>query len=1020
MKKKNVLMWLFFLLFGIATMNAQQYTLTGSVFDEVGDPIIGATIMVEGTSRGTATDLDGNFTINVSEGETLKISYVGYIGQTINIKGQNNLQISLQPDSSMLDDVVVVGYGTIQRKNFTGSVSTVKVADSPLSVIPSTSAVDALRGTVTGINMSQQTTAGGTPSIVVRGQKSVNGGSDPLIVVDGVIFQGSLADLDPGMIESMSVLKDATSLAAYGSQAANGVLMITTKKGIQGKPIVSFKGSWAWSNPASKPDLLSPQDYVRKNNLLILGDENVDPTWMSTFEYDNYKAGRTIDWYDYSTRTGFMQTYNLAVSGATERVNYYVSGAYTTQEGVVKGDDYKRFVMNARVTSDITDWLQLGAQVNYSNNDYSGVAADLYQTTRLTPYGQATRVNGAVNKYPANEGGYRLNPLWSVLSNTIDDKDINYTTNLKGHLILKCPWVKGLQFRMNGSWMLEQIERNRFTHEGYYVREMAGVHIEDAESYFTDAATSGYLASANGYENHTKNIAWVWDNILSYTAQFGANFLDLTAVYTRDSYEFNYSGMTGSDYTALGNTNLGYYGLNYAATQKIYNPGYTRHTDVGYLFRANYNYDSRYHLNVSVRRDGSSVFGSEKKWGTFPAVGVAWTVSNEKFMESINPIINNLKIKASWGKNGNQSLAPYQTLSTITLGQGGGYAYPFGNTSSVSWGQRITAMGNNNLGWETTTSWNFGFELNMFNDRLNVNFDSYTSKTTDQIFWRTIPVMINGLTGMWDTMGRVDNWGIEATVNGTIIQSNDWTWTSTLNFYMNRNKLKDLYGDGKDDITNGLFLGKSLGAIYGYKNIGIVQENDTEYIQANGAQPGDVMFADLNGDGKITADDRTILGYHKENFRMGFGNTVTWKGFTLYAMFTGAFGGHDYGKAVNLYAYRTLSDVSRDNNLNHGWWTAENRSNIYPRINYTDGRYTPTQDYTFVRLSDLSLSYSFTQKWVRDAHLSNLNIFFAAKNLFTISKWKGGDPEVQQTIGTGYSYGYPLARTFSFGVNLSF
>ncbi len=1021
MKKERYLMWLFFLVLGAVTMKAQQYQLKGVVHDEVGEAVIGATVIVEGTTNGTSTDVDGQFTLNVKNGDNLIVSYVGYITQTIKINGQKEITVNLKPDDQLLDEVVVVGYGAVQRKNFTGSVSTVKVSDSPLSIMPTSNAMDALRGTVTGITVGQQTGAGQSPSMLVRGQKSVNGGSSPLLVVDGVIFQGALRDIDPSVIESMSVLKDATSLAAYGSQAANGVIMITTKKGTEGKPLVSLSTSWAWSEAAAKPDLLSPADYIRKNNILSGLDENADPTWMSKFEYENYKKGQTTDWFDYSTRTGLMQNYALSISGATSKVNYFLSGSYTNQKGVIKGDDYERFVMNSRITGDVTDWLQIGGQMMYSHNNYSGASVyDLYQTTRLSPYGQPTRVNGEVNKYPVNEGGYRLNPLWSVLSNTIDDHDIYNTTTLKGHILLKCPWLRGLTFRMNGSFSLENIERDYFTHEGYYVREMSGVAIEDAESYYTDAAVSGYLASANGYTSRTKNKSYVWDNILNYNGQFGEHFVDVTAVYTRDSYEYFYKGYSGSDFSALGNTNLGYNGLNLAATQKISNPGYTKHTDVGYLGRLNYNYDQRYHLSVSVRRDGSSVFGAKKKWGTFPAVGLAWTVSNEKFWEPVSEYVNNLKIKASWGKNGNQSLSPYQTLSKITLGQQGGLPYAFGNTDNVSWGQRITAMGNQLLGWETTQSWNFGFEAGAFNNRVVLELDAYKSKTTDQIFWRSIPVMINGLTGMYATMGRVDNWGIEVNLNTINIESKDLTWTSNLNFYLNRNKLKELYGDGKDDISNGLFLNKSLGAIYGYKNIGIVQETDTEYIEANGAQPSDVMFADTDGDGKITSEDRTILGYSKENFRMGFGNTVTWKGFTLYAMFTGVFGGRGYGMASNLYAYRTLSDVNMDNNLNHGWWTPENKSDKYPRINYTDGRYNPLQNYSFVRLADLSLAYTFSQPWVKKMHINNIKVFLSAKNLFTISSWDGGDPEIRQTIGSGYSYGYPLARTYSVGLNLTF
>ena len=1000
----------------VSLVNAQnQITVKGVVNDAFG-PVIGANIVDKANpSVGTITDIDGNFTLTVPDNATIVVRYVGYKTQEILLNGRTSLTVTLEEDSETLEEVVVVGYGTTKRKNFTGSVSTVKAAETPLALMPSSNAMDLLRGTTTGITVSQQQGAGQAPLLQVRGQKSVNGGSDPLIVVDGVIFMGSFRDIDPATIESMSVLKDATSLAAYGSQAANGVIMITTKKGKLGKPVINFNASWAFSGATSKPDVLSPEDYVRKVNLLNGLAEDADPTWMREYEYENYKNGNTIDWFDYCTRTGVMQNYSASVSGANEKINYFLSATYTDQEGIVKGDDYNRIALTSRIQSDITDWLQVGGQINYAYNDYSGASVyDLYQAVRLSPYGRAERADGGgPEKFPVNEGIYRTNPMWNVLSGTIDDHDTYATTTLKGHLLLKCPWIEGLTFRMNGSYSVENIERDYFTHEGYYVQEGVG------DDRYSDATVAGFLASANGYSARTQNTSWVWDNILNYTRQFGKHFIDLTYVYTRDSYEYDYRSFSGSDFAALGNTQLSYNGLNLGATQQIDNLSYTLHTDVGYLGRASYNYDDTYHINVSVRRDGSSVFGANHKWGTFPAVGLAWTVSNEDFMEKVKAI-NYLKLKASWGINGNQSLSPYQTLSRIVLGQSGGYSYPFGNTSEVSWGQRISAMGNEDLGWEETESFNYGFELGMFDNRIHLDFDGYVSRTTNQIFSRNIPVMINGLTSMYATMGQVNNWGIEINLNTTNIQTKDFKWTSSLMYYINRNKLKELYGDGQDDISNSLFLGKSLGAIYGYKNIGIVQEEDTEYMQANGAVAGDVKFEDLDGNGVIDADDRQILGYRKENFRMSFGNTFTWKDFELYFLLTGVFGGNGYGQEVNLYAFRTASDVQGDNNLNHGWWTPENRSNKYPRINYTDGRYTPLQGYGFVRLQDLSLSYTFRQPWVKKMNISNLKVYLACKNLFTITGWEGGDPEVKQTVGTGYSYGYPLSRTVSLGVNLTF
>lgn len=866
----------------VHAVQQQKQTVTGIIKDATGEAIIGASVLEKGTSNGTITDLDGKFTLSVTPNATLVISYIGYQTQELPVVAGKVMDIQMKEDAEMLDEVVVVGYGTTKRKNFTGSVSTVKASETPLALMPTSNAMDILRGTATGITVSQQQGAGQAPSLQVRGQKSVNGGSTPLIVMDGVIYMGSFRDIDPTTIESMSILKDATSLAAYGSQAANGVIMITTKKGKLGKPVINVNTSWAFSTAAAKPDLLSPEDYVKKVNLLSGLAEDADPTWMREYEYENYKNGNTIDWFDYSTRTGIMQNYSASVSGATEKMNYYLSGTYTDQEGVVKGDDYDRTVLTARIQTDITNWLQVGGQVNYAYNDYSGPSVyDLYQAIRLSPYGRAERADGGgVEKFPVNEGIYRINPLWNVESGTIDDHDTYSTVSMKGHALVKCPWIEGLTYRLNGSYSIENIERDYFTHEGYYVKEGTG------DDRYSESAVSDYLASANGYSARTKNTSWVLDNIINWQRQFGKHYVDLTYVYTRDSYEYSYRRFDGSDFAALGNTNLSYDGLNLATTQKINGLSYTRHTNVGYLGRANYNYNDTYHLSVSVRRDGSSVFGANNKWGTFPAVGVAWTASNEEFMKNIKAI-SYLKLKASWGKNGNQSLSPYETLSKITLGQSGGYSYSFGNTSLVSWGQRITSMGNTDLGWEETESFNYGFDLGVLDNRIRLEFDGYFSKTTNQIFNRNIPVMINGLTSMKATMGRVDNWGIEVNLNTTNIQTKDFNWGSTLTFYMNRNKLKELYGDGQDDITNSLFLGKSLGAIYGYKNIGIVQEDDTEYIAANGAEPGDVKFANLDGseDGKITADDRTILGYKKENFRHELWQYIPLQGLrTLYVV----------------------------------------------------------------------------------------------------------------------------------------
>ena len=987
--------------------------ITGVVIDEKSEPIVGATVLEKGTTNGVATDVDGRFTLEVRGNAVLSISFIGYVTEEVLVTNTEPLQVQLKEDTEELDEVVVVGYGSVKRKNFTGAVSTVRMNNSPLALLPNSNPMSTLRGTVAGLTVGQEQGAGQAPSLQVRGQRSINGGNDPLIVMDGVIFMGSLRDIDPTIIESMNVLKDATSLAAYGSQAANGVIMITTKQGMRGKPTLNFNFSWTLSEMANRPDLLSPEKYLRKVNAIQGFEEDADPSiWMTSFELENYKKGHITDWFDYVTRLGVMQNYSVSFSGATRRLNYFLAGSHVTQKGILEGDDYRRENLSMRLQSDVTSWLQLGTQMNYAFNDYSGPSTyNLAQAVTLSPYARAERPNGEIEKYPRETS--TVNPLWSIRSGEVDDHDTYGTVLLKGHALVSCPWLEGLTYRLNLAWSQEHVERDYFEHEGHFVAE------GNSEDRYSASALSAFLSKANGYSARTKNTYWVMDNIVNFNRQFGKHYIDVTYVYTRDSKKYDYRRMTGSDFSDQGNTVLGVGGLTYAKTQKITNIDRTTHNNVGYLGRVSYNFNETYHFNASVRRDGSSVFGANSKWGVFPAVGVAWTVSNERFMQGA-AFLDNLKLKFSWGKNGNQSLDPYATLSRIGLGQQGGVSYTFGNSETVSWGQRYTSLGNPDLGWETTEAFNYGFELAMFANRVNLEVDAYKSKTTGQIFDRLIPVMNNGLTSMKATMGQIDNWGIEANLTTYNIRKGTWTWMSNLVFSMNRNKLVDLYGDGKDDISNSLFIGKSLGAIYGYKNIGIVQEDDTEYIQANNAQPGDVMFANLDGsaDGKITADDRAILGYNKENFRMSFANTLTYKNLELYFLFTGVFGGNGYGQAVNTYAYRSATGVIYDNMLDHDWWTPENRSNVYPSVGYQDSRYTPLQSFGFVRLQDLTLSYTFKQEWLARLQMRSLKVFFAAKNLFTVTNWVGGDPEIKQTFSG--SYGYPLAVMYSFGLNLTF
>ena len=1006
MSKLNQLRWRLMLVCTLLLCSSAalwaQVTVNGTVVDPTGEPIIGANVLEVGSTNGTITDLDGNFTLSVSKmGVDLSVSYIGYITGTV--KAAQNLQVTLREDTETLDEVVVVGYGTTKRKNFTGSVSTVNVADGGVALTAPTSATDMLRSISPGITMTQSGVAGSSPTIQIRGQKSINGGSDPLIVVNGVIFKGKINDIDPNIVESMSVLKDATSLAAYGSQAANGVIMITTKKGSQGKPMINFRGSISAVTSNYKPKLHDGEGYIELINARQ-GLPEGTTSWMTYLERANYEAGEETDWVDYVSHTGLRQNYSLNVSGATENIDYSFGASFSDNGNFIKGNSFKRKTVNGRIGTTVNKYVKVGMDFNYATNSQDGITP--YYSRYFSPYGEAYLEDGkTLRRFITEHTADDVNPLWQSQGG-VDAQLRNTNVTVGGEIEIKIPGIEGLSYKLTGNYNTRQTLQRRFWHENYFVS------MTDPD-YSTETLDS-HLNQAYGTITNTKTTSYVFDNILTYTRQFGDHFISATAVYTRDSDKVDGSTVRGEDFSGLGNTTLGYYGLNNAGVQQITDITYTLHNNIGYLGRVNYSYKDTYHFNASVRRDGSSVFGSEKKWGTFPAIGLAWTISNEPFFVKAVPWATNTKIKASWGKNGNQSLDPYGTLSRMAMGKSGGYTAYFGD--GYIYGQALSTLGNPALGWETTTSWNFGIETDLLKGgRLHFELDAYTANTTDQIFDRTIPVMGSGISTQQSTMGKIHNWGIEASLRSLNMKTKNFTWTTTLQFTMSRSILKELYGDGKDDITNELFLNKSLGAIYGYEFDRVVQVEDTEYMAANGAAPGDPMYVDRDGDGKITPEDRTILGYEKPSFMLNMGNTLTYKDFTLYFLFSGTFSGGKYGYAENNYAFTSKDNMAWINNEAHPWWTEENRDmkHLGPSADIT--KFTGVQKYGFVRLQDVNLSYTFKGNWMKKVGINGLQMYVSAQNLFFIAPdWEFSDPEVRSSRTS------QLPRTYTFGLNVRF
>lgn len=996
----------------------REKIISGTVTDENGDPIIGANIVEKGTTNGLISDQNGKFSLSVAPGAVIQVTYIGFMTKEFTVGAQLHYAIRLEEDNQTLDEVIVIGYGTARRREFTGSVSSVKLENSPAALMPNLNVLESLKGNVSGLNVGATAGVGSDPEMLIRGQNSINESSNkPLIVLDGVIYMGEIGDINPSDVASIDVLKDAVSAAAYGTRAGNGIIAITTMKGQTDKPVITLNanaGVHAWQK---RPKVMGTEEWIRKVNTAG-GYSEGETSWMKPGELANYQNGVEQDWFDEISRTGTFQDYQLSVSGRGKGVNYYLSTAYEESHHVIKGDDYNRISVFGKINTDITDWLNIGVDARYSRRDYSGVEASVNSAFALTPVGVIYRdEEGNLEKYPREIGS--TNALWDAKSGTRDNKDIRQNFRLNAYATVQVPWVKGLSYRLNFQPNLDLTETGNFYHEGYYITEGAGLE------RYSPAALENLLAKANGDLQNTKTYSYVVDNIITYKNRFGLHDVEATLVATRDEMKYTRNQITGSDFASAGSTTLGSSGLHYATVQKFNLNGAYRKANIGYLARANYGFNSRYYLTASVRRDGASVFGSNTKWGTFASVGAAWRISEERFLKNFKPL-DNLKLKFSWGQNGNQAIDPYATLSKVQNGPAGGIRYEFSDTGDkIYYGLVQSNMGNYNLGWESTDALNTGFESIWLNNRLFVDIDIYHSKTYDQLFSRVIPSM-TGFSNITTSMGQVNNTGVELTVNSVNVQNKDWRWSTSVTYWKNKNKLVKLYGedidgDGKedDDIGNSLFIGKSLGVIYGFKQIGIVQEDDAEYMELTGALPGNPKYADLDGKPGITNDDRTILGYSKENFRLNMSNTVRYKNFELYIMLVGIFGGNNYYMKENPRAFQINgSGMFMDNTISIPYWTPENKSNTYPSATFTgDNRFKGLQSRTFVRVQDVSLSYTFDRSLLKSVNINNLKVYLTAKNPLIFTKWEGVDAETGRRYNDG---NLPVLSTYSLGVNISF
>ena len=982
-----------------AVQDVQQAgVVKGQVTDKNGEGVIGATVKVKDAATGTVTDFDGNFTLNVQGSGILVVSYIGYLTKEVPFTVGQTLNISIEEDATALDEVVVVGYGVQKKSDVTGSVTSIN--KERLSKLPVTNVLQAVQGAAAGVTITQGSSIpGDAPSALVRGRNSINAGTGPYIVVDGIPISksgGSLNDINPNDIESMEILKDASATAIYGTNGANGVILITTKHGKDGKPNISYNGYLGIEDFAKKLDFCNGaeitqryKDYVAQN----AGETMYNDYVKNANEAANQAAGIETDWlYDMISQTGIIQDHNVTINGGAERVKYFISGDYMKQKGVLKGFNYQRYSLRMNIDADVTDYLKIGTNSYIVSHNRDGGRVNFLMAEAMSPYGQVYDEDGSYTQYPMYSETLFFNPMQYIDQ---DHERRQWNINLNGYADINFGniWkpLEGLHYKFNFGYSFVP------KREDYY----------NGEAQFNTSGGYGYIFNA-------ETQSYTSENILSYAKDLGKNHFDVTLLYASSRKKYHESKATGSKFI---NDELLWHNLGGGSTQTSgsYSDLYTTVSQMG---RLNYSYDSRYLFTFTVRRDGSSVFGDDNKYGVFPSVALGWNITNEKFMEKVD-WLNNLKLRLSYGKAGNEAIGVYETLAKMS------------NSAIAMDGATATAlypssrMGNSGLGWETTKTFNIGIDFEILNNRINGNIDFYKSTTTDLLLQRNLP-KISGYSNVYMNMGKTANTGLEITINSKNIVTKDFTWGTSLVWSWNKNEIKDLYGDEKDDIGNGWFIGEPISVIYDYVMEGIWQEDEIaagkHLNQDPQAQAGDVKLKDINGDGKIDPnDDKVIQGQTTPKWTAGLTNTFSYKGFTL-SIFIQTAQGH---KRSNSLLRMAADEQGRRNSTTEvGYWTPENKSNEYRSLSKTSNRwgYTFPRDASYTRIKDVTLSYTFPTQITNLLHLSSLTAYVSGRNLYTFTDWKGWDPEadITQRGWSGYENNYPMTKSFVFGLNVTF
>jgi TonB-linked SusC/RagA family outer membrane protein len=1003
----------------------QQKQITGKVTDTQGLPLPGVSVVVKGTTVGTVTNPEGNFILSVpNSAETLQFSFVGMKTQEISVNGKSDFTVIMEDDVVGIEEVIAIGYGTMKKSDLTGSVHRVNAEEFKTQSM--TQVTEMLTGTIAGFNANQATSAQGGSSMEIRGPTSLTAETTPLIVLDGVIFSGSLRDINPYDIESVDILKDASSAAVFGSKAASGVVLITTSKGKTGKPTINFSSKMGLAESYNERRGLGPEEYVqfrqdffrqmfpgtdynfythpdelpegvtteqwRALSSTAPLDDNVKE-WMARMrffpiEQENYLAGRTMDMYDEVFRTGLRQEYDLSIAGGTENATYYWSIGYNDNEGIRVGDQYSSIRSRLNADFKIVKWLSAGLNAQFSDRDESSVPASMSFYVN-SPYGQMFDEEDNLIRWPH---GHSDNPLLDYYRTSL----LNKTNSLFANMYAEVKLPLGIKFKVSFQPRYQAYKYLSFT----TISEKLGGQANE-------------IPSGERRESSTMN--WMVDNLLTWNREFGEHSFDVTLLANMEENRYWSTVMSNKNFSP--NQELGYHGLHFGDSPEI-SVNDTRSTGDALMARLNYTYKGRYLLTASARRDGYSAFGLENPRATFPAFAFGWVISDEGFFKS--KMINRMKLRLSWGANGNRDIGIYSALA---------------RTSSVLWSDGSTTrvgvynsgLANSGLKWEKTTSFNLGMDVAILDNLIDFSADVYDMVTTNLLMDRVLP-RVTGFSNITSNLGQLRNRGLELSVNTRQINKSNFTWKSNLVFSLNRNKIEELFGDTGTytllneertgdipDFTNKWFPGQAIDVVWDYDVNGVWQLNEAEEAAKYNMQPGDFKAVDVNDDDRyVDLIDKKFIGHTEPRYRLGLRNDFSFlKNFTA-SVFVRSDLGHIGSYSAALNGGYESNDRWNRNNGPVPYWTKDNPNNEYARLNVNTGGYGGGlmiyKPRSFVRIQDVSLTYNLPAEVVNSIKMNNIQVYGSVRNLATFTKWPGWDPE------SGMS---PMPRTFTIGVNCS-